>query len=135
LITLGQSKSNKMNRMITRTNHLLIQTIKLLVIWDFVNLGQYDYINQMITLSVITLSVLHCICFCFSVIRENKHNYLQNFYLFNATLPMIHEFCFGIHFVTTLYLTMTLPDFCRYLKIFHKIKSLIFHKIQRYKMP
>jgi hypothetical protein len=74
----------------------------------------------MITLSVITLSGLQCICFCFSVIRANKHNYLQYFSLFNATLPMIRDFCLGIHFVTTLYLTtvlLTFVDIARFLWI------------------
>jgi hypothetical protein len=31
------------------------------IICDYVNMGQSDHINQMITLSVITLSGLHCI--------------------------------------------------------------------------
>jgi hypothetical protein len=38
----------------------LIQTTYLLVIWDLVNIGQFNHINQMITLSVITLSGLLC---------------------------------------------------------------------------
>jgi hypothetical protein len=29
--------------------------------WDLINLGQYDHINEKITLSVITLSGFHCI--------------------------------------------------------------------------
>jgi hypothetical protein len=31
------------------------------VIWDITNQGQFDHINRMITLSVITLSGFHCI--------------------------------------------------------------------------
>ncbi len=31
------------------------------MIWDLVNLGPFDYINQLIPLSVITLSGAHCI--------------------------------------------------------------------------
>jgi hypothetical protein len=30
------------------------------VIWDLTKLGQFDHINRMITLSVITLSGFHC---------------------------------------------------------------------------
>jgi hypothetical protein len=63
VITLGQMESDNINRMITITDCLLIQKGCLLVIWDLLNLGQFDHINQMITLSVITLSGLHCIWF------------------------------------------------------------------------
>jgi hypothetical protein len=33
----------------------------MLVVWDLVNLGQFDHTNQMKTLSVITSSGFHCI--------------------------------------------------------------------------
>ncbi len=42
--------------MITISNCLLIQTTYLLVIWDLAKIGQFDHINRMITLLVITLS-------------------------------------------------------------------------------
>ncbi len=63
MITLGQRESDNINRMITKSDRLLIQSARLLVIWDLLNLGQFDHINRMITLSVITLSGLHCIKF------------------------------------------------------------------------
>jgi hypothetical protein len=62
VITLGQRESDNINRMITISDRLLIQSACLLVIWDLLNLGQFDHINRMITLSVITLSGLHCNC-------------------------------------------------------------------------
>ncbi len=60
VITLGQRESDNINRMITISNCLLKQKAFLLFIWDLLNLGQFDHINQKITISVITLSGLHC---------------------------------------------------------------------------
>jgi hypothetical protein len=60
VITLGQRESDNINRMITISDRLLIQSACLLVIWDLLNLRHFDHINRMITLSVITLSGLHC---------------------------------------------------------------------------
>ena len=50
---MGQRESDNIYRRITKSvsKHLL---------WDLVNLGQFDHINRMKTLSVITLSSLHC---------------------------------------------------------------------------
>jgi hypothetical protein len=46
---------------ITITCLLLKQFTLFTVIWDLVNLGQFDHINQLVlTLSVITLSGFHC---------------------------------------------------------------------------
>ncbi len=47
--------------MITIGKHLLIQNTFMLVVWDLVNLRQFDHINRMKTLSVITSSGFHCI--------------------------------------------------------------------------
>jgi hypothetical protein len=60
VITLGQRESDNINRMITISNRLLKQKAFLLFIWDLLNLGQFDHINRTITISVITLSDLHC---------------------------------------------------------------------------
>jgi hypothetical protein len=60
VITLGQRESDNINQMITISSCLLIQSDRLLGIWALLNLGQFDHINRMITLSVITLSGLHC---------------------------------------------------------------------------
>jgi hypothetical protein len=60
VITLGQRESENINRMITISDCLLIQSDCLLVILDLINLGKFDHINRVITLSVITLSGLHC---------------------------------------------------------------------------
>jgi hypothetical protein len=61
--------------MITLNNLLLTQTTLLLVIWDLVNLEKNYHINQMITLSELTLSGFHCITYKvnrnFSVSEEN----------------------------------------------------------------
>jgi hypothetical protein len=59
LITLGQRESDDINRMITISDLPLIKSTYLLVMLDLVNLRQFDHINIMITLSVITLSGLH----------------------------------------------------------------------------
>ena len=42
------------------------------VIWYLANLGQFDHINRMITLSVITLSGFHCytIDFIYTVLLD-----------------------------------------------------------------
>jgi hypothetical protein len=45
VITLGQRESDNINRMITISNRLLKQKAFLLVIWDLLNLGQFDRIN------------------------------------------------------------------------------------------
>ncbi len=58
--TLGQRESDNINQMITISDCPLIQKGCLLVIWDLLNLGQFDHINRMIILSVITLSGLQC---------------------------------------------------------------------------
>jgi hypothetical protein len=57
VITLGQRESDDINQMITKCNCLLIQsTYYFMVIWDLVNLEQFDHSNWMITLSVILAS-------------------------------------------------------------------------------
>jgi hypothetical protein len=61
VITLGQMESDNINQMITITNCLLIQKSCLLFIWDLVSMGQFDHSIHKITLSVITLSGLHCV--------------------------------------------------------------------------
>ncbi len=84
MITLGQREIDNINRMITISDRLLIQSACLWVIWDLLNLGQFDHINiisdyiQRLTLyyhlvngispKVITLSGLHCI----SLISSNN---------------------------------------------------------------
>ena len=60
VITLGQRESDNINRMITISNCRLIQSTNFLFFGELVNLGQFDHSNQMITLSVITISGLHC---------------------------------------------------------------------------
>jgi hypothetical protein len=61
VITLGRRESDNINQMITKHIYLLIQSTYLFVIWDLDNLGQFDHINQMITLTMIILSAIHCI--------------------------------------------------------------------------
>jgi hypothetical protein len=60
VITLGRSQTDNFNQTRTISGFLLIQSTKVAVIWDLVNLGQFDNITQLITLSVITLSGAHC---------------------------------------------------------------------------
>ena len=55
VITLGLRESDNNKQWPTATKYLL------LVIWDLINLEQFYDSNQMITLSVITLSSLNCI--------------------------------------------------------------------------
>ena len=59
MISLGQRKSDNINWMVAISNCLLIRSACLVVIWDLLNLGQFDHINWMITLSMITLSGSH----------------------------------------------------------------------------
>jgi hypothetical protein len=61
MITLGQRESDNIIRMITISESLLELNTLLRVIWGMANLGQFDHINRMIALSVITLSGFHCI--------------------------------------------------------------------------
>ncbi len=58
MIILGQRESDNIIPMITISDSS--SGIKLRAIWDLANMGQFDHINQMITLSVITLSGFHC---------------------------------------------------------------------------
>jgi hypothetical protein len=57
VITLKQRESDSNNQMITIINCLLIQSTFLLVILDWVNLGQFDHINGVITIYVTTLTL------------------------------------------------------------------------------
>ncbi len=56
MITLGQPLSDNVNRLMTKSDLFLIQNTLKMVTLDLVNLRQIDRINQMITLSVNTLS-------------------------------------------------------------------------------
>ncbi len=56
VITLGESESDNISQMIIKSDLLLIQSTKLTVLWDLINLGSFDPINQMKTLWVIPLS-------------------------------------------------------------------------------
>jgi hypothetical protein len=58
-ITLGKRGSDNIKPMIIISDCLLIQRTYLLFIWELVNLGQYDHIKRMITLSVIILNSSH----------------------------------------------------------------------------
>ncbi len=42
------------------------------MILDLVNLGQFDHINRMITLSVITLSGFHCSAYSLDVLKNRR---------------------------------------------------------------
>ena len=55
VITLEQRVIDNINQTKTISNRLLIENTQLLVIWDLVNLGQFDHNNHMITLSVIII--------------------------------------------------------------------------------
>ena len=59
VITLGQRESDNIIRMITISKSP--SPIKYLTKSNMTKLGQFDHINRMITLSVITLSGFHCI--------------------------------------------------------------------------
>ena len=65
----------------------MLQSACLLVIWDLLSLGQFDHINRMITLSVITLSGLHCsrIRFFTTVICQEKMNIIANQFTENCS--------------------------------------------------
>ena len=54
VIALGLIQRNNMNQMITISN--LVQT-QVTVIWDLANLGQFDCINQKITISMFTFYI------------------------------------------------------------------------------
>jgi hypothetical protein len=54
VIALGLIQRNNMNQMITISN--LVQT-QVTVIWDLANLGQFDCINQIITISMFTFYI------------------------------------------------------------------------------
>jgi hypothetical protein len=43
--TMGQTGSDNINKIITRSDLVLIQLTYLTVIWDLVNLSQFDQIN------------------------------------------------------------------------------------------
>jgi hypothetical protein len=59
MIILGKSQSDPIYQILAISNLLLVNNISFPVIWDLVNLGQFDRINQMKTLSVIKLNSFH----------------------------------------------------------------------------
>jgi hypothetical protein len=60
VITLGQTLTDSIHRMITITKQISIQSMLLRDIWGLFDLGQFDPINQMILLTMIPLSGIHC---------------------------------------------------------------------------
>jgi hypothetical protein len=54
VIALGLIQRNNMNQMITINNLVQIQVT---VIWDLANLGHFDCINQIITISMFTFYI------------------------------------------------------------------------------
>jgi hypothetical protein len=89
--------------MITIGKHILVQNTLMLVVWDLVNLRQFDHINQMKSLAVITSSA-------FTVLQFQPHlNFFSwftigrvilvglYFSMRNNWIPFWLEFC---HWVT-----------------------------------
>jgi hypothetical protein len=56
VITLGESESDNISQLVIISVILLKQSTKLTVFWDLINLGSFDPIKQMKTLSVIPFS-------------------------------------------------------------------------------
>jgi hypothetical protein len=74
VITLGQRESDNINRMITISDPLRIQSGYL----GPIHLVQFDHINRMLSLSEITFRSLHCKTFVYK--QKNSFQINQNMF-------------------------------------------------------